>query len=486
MSPRLAITASQQTPQSTPQAKNVDEPRAYEAFGPLEHVQALHPRNGRLDGGQRLGTVSFGQRVRDYERPWREWSVDVSEAAHVAADLIARGEAHDLYFSQNSFRGWRRIAQLSTLGACYVDLDYRKRAIHAGKPPEFVAMGVLALLDDEGIPAPSFIMATGRGLCAVWLTELLRRAALPRWQAVQNRIATVLTPFGPDKAALDAARVFRVAGSVNTRVADDAAARVHMVWCQGDPASPFRHVFSDLADEILPYTRAELHSILAERAKRKASGKACSAPAMTLTAQTWAEAMLTDLQRLREHRYPEGAISEGERDKWLFCAAVAMSWLAPPSVLERELSALAHEAAGWKGRETRSRMSSALARAKAVAEGARINWNGTERDPRYRMRASTVVDWLEIGPSEQRAAGLRLLVDADRRRELNTERTRKSRRRRGATSHAEKRAARLELGQRALWLARDGLTVRQIAEDLGTSPATVSRAIKEVRSGKEK
>ncbi len=466
-------------PPSTPTIVDTADSRRFGGFGPLQHVSAVHPLNGR-SGGLRHGTVSFGQRVWGREKPWREWTVDVSEAAYAAAELVARGEAEDLYFSQQSFHGWRRIAQLRTLGALYQDLDYRTRSRHAGKPPEWVAQGVLAALDEEGIPAPSYIMSTGRGLCAIWLHDLLPRAALPRWQAVQARVAAVLTPFGADRMALDAARVFRVAGSVNSR-ADPLDAEVRMVWCHGDPVSPFRHVFDDLADQVLPHTRAEIRSIAAARAARRAERRQrTEAPRARLTVATWAETLLTDLQRLRGYRWPEGGIPSGQRDRWLFCAAVAMSWLAPPQVLERELASLAHEAAGWQGHQTRSRMSAAVGRAKAAAAGARLEWQGEHVDPRYRLKASTVVDWLEIDPAEQRGAGLRLLVDSALRRELATERARESRSRKGARSRADQQAARLAIGRRALWLAaKDGMTVREIAAELGISTGQVSKAMAE-------
>jgi hypothetical protein len=453
------------------------------AFDAFTHVQTLHPRNGRLDGGRRRGTVSFGQRIAEPgERHWREWSVDVSEAPFVARDLIRQGGAIDLYFSQNTFLGWRKLAQLSTLGALYQDLDYQKRATHAGKNPHIVAEGALAALGDNGIPSPSFIMRTGRGLCLVWLHDLVPRRALPRWQAVQKRLADVLTPFGSDKAALDAARVFRVAGSLNSR-ADPLDAEVQPIWCNGSAGEPFRHVFSDLADEVLPHTRAELASLSAERAKRKAGGRDTGRPAQTLTVATWAETMLSDLQRLRAHRYPEGAIRPGERDRWLFCAATAMAWLCPHQVLERELSALAHEAAGWQGKETRSRMSSALARARMAAAGQRLEWDGREVDPRYRMQASTVIEWLEIEPGEMREAGLRMLVDSDRAREIATERQRDSRHRKGAQDRTTVQSARLELGRKARFLqASEGLTVRELADKLGVSAFQVSKAIAEAKA----
>ncbi len=437
--------------------------------------------NSRLDGGRRTGTVSFGQRVADYERPWKEWSTDISEAPFIARDLVSRGEATDLYVSQNSFRGWRRIAQLSTLGALYQDLDYQKRKTHAGKDPRVVAEAALEALGEAGIPAPSYVMRTGRGLCLVWLHELLPRAALPRWQAVQKCLAELLTPFAADKAALDAARVFRVSGSMNSR-ADPIDAEVRMIWCNGDVAEPFRHVFSDLADEVLPHTRAKLFSLSAERAIRKAQGRCPGVSARLLTVATWAETMLSDLQRLRALRYPEGAIRAGERDKWLFCAATAMAWLCPQQVLERELAALAHEAAGWQETQTRSRMSAALGRARMAAAGVKIEWNGKEIDPRYRMRAATVMEWLEITPGEMHEAGLRMLVDTDRARELAAERQAKSRRLKGAASRSEGRAARIALGRQAIYVqASEGATVADLAERFAVSPSHVSKAMAEAR-----
>lgn len=456
----------------------------FSAFDALRHVQVLHPGNTRLDGGRRSGTVSFGQRVKDCQRPWKEWTVDVADAAFVAQDIVRRGEAIDLYVSQNCFRGWRTLAQLSTLGALYQDLDYDHRgfkSVHAGRDPRVVAEAVLSALADEGVPAPSYILRTGRGLCVVWLHELLPRRVLPRWQAVQKQLAEFLSRFGADKMALDAARVFRVAGSINSR-ADPLDAEVRMIWCNGEPAWPFRHVFSDLADEVLPHTRAELVSLSAERAKRKAQGRAPGKPTQTLTVQTWAETMLSDLQRLRAYRYPEGAIHPGERDRWLFCAATAMSWLCPVAVLERELSALAHEAAGWQAGETRSRMSAALTRARMAAVGTTMEWHGEKIDPRYRMKSATVIDWLGIERGEMRDAGLRMLVDRDRSRELTAERQAKSRRGKGATCRAEAQAARLELGRKAIYLqARDGLTIRELAAEMGVSSFQICKAMTEAQ-----
>ncbi len=301
------------------------------------------------------------------------------------------------------------------------------------------------------MPHPSYVLSTGRGLVCVWLTELLPRTALSRWNAVQKRLCEALEWFGADRRALDAARVFRLSGSVNSR-ADSDQQTVRMIWCQGTPEAPVRHDFGTLADEVLPITHADLTARRAERAKQKAEGRDKSKPVMHLTLASYYESVLTDLQRLRAYRCPEGALPEGQRDAWLFVASVAISWISPAEVLGREIISLADEAAGWRDSETRSRMSAIIKRARQAAAGETIVFGDREVDCRYQMKASTIVHWLRIEPSEQREAGLRVLVDSDRKRELNTERTRKSRHRRGGGDREAQQAARLEMGGMALYL----------------------------------
>lgn len=452
----------------------------YESFGAFQQIRALHPLNAR-SGGVRHGVVSFGQRVLDGPKPWREWTADLSEAAHIAQEMIGRGELVDTYVSHQPFLRWRSIAQLTALGCQYVDIDFRTRATWKEREPRTVLTAILLELEREGLPLPSYALDSGRGLNLVWLFDLVPRAALSRWSAVQRRLAEVLKKFGADMRALDAARVFRVAGSINNRAEWDRR-RVGMIWCQGDPANPFRYSFDALADEVLPLTRGEVASLRAERAKRKAEGKSGTSPKRVLTRADWGEALLTDLQRLRQHRCPDGALPEGQRDCWLFIAAVAVSWICPPAVLEREIQSLAREAAGWADRETASRMTSVFRRAKDSAAGRKLLFDGRKVDPRYLMRSDTVIDWLEIEPAEQRAANLRMLVDKDRRRELNTARTRKSRHRRGKASREQAQADRLALGRKALYLAAsEGLNRAELAGRLGVSTGQISKAMAEAR-----
>lgn len=432
-----------------------------------------------------LGIFTIAQRVPGADRPWQEKAHQVRHTQGVAGVL----EAHtaDLYVSQQSFWHWRRIASLKHLGCCYVDVDYRKRVRWADRRPEDVLWSVMRVLEDSNIPAPSYVISTGNGLCAVWLHSYVPRAALPRWSAIQKVLAETLDGFGSDRNALDAARVFRVVGSRNPRAQDWRNETVQGLYLRGAPGRlrEGAYDFDELADQVLPFTRAEMVSLTVERANRRAERDAAAVPKPSayLTQASYYESVLSDLQRLRYHRHgATGAIPAGSRDEWVFVASCAMAHLAPPAVLEREVAALAAEAGGWTVGQARSRMSAVLRRAHASARGESVkDPRGEEVDPRYRFKAATIVERLEISSAEMETAGLRVLVDQDRRRELNTIRTRESRHHRGAKPREQAQAERLSLGKSALYRAASGATVADIAELEGVSTFQVSKAMQEAR-----
>ncbi len=455
----------------------------FDSFGPRQHLNALHPESSR--NGTRKGVVAFAQRTPNGGKNWREWTVPVGgDAILQAEDVLRQTGGEDIYISQQAFARWRGVADLTAIGSNYIDLDYHTRTRWQGKPAPDVATAVIYRLEEKGLPLPSYILSTGRGLVCVWLTELLPFSVLPRWNLVQKALAEELPDFGADKRALDAARVFRLSGSVNSR-AEWSRRRVGMVWCQGMPEAPTRHQFSTLADEVLPVTQAELVSLRAARATRRADGLDGDVrPAKRLTQTSWWGAAFEDLQRLRKHRSPEtGALPPGQRDAWIFLAANALSWIDVPDVMGREIKILVQQATNWTEAETNARLSAVIKRAKQAASGLKLNFGGREADPRYRFKASTMVEWLGIDPAEQRAAGLRALVDEDRRKELNTERTRQSRHRRGAADRSAQQSTRLELGQKCIYLAaKSGMNRDDLAAHFSVSTGQISKAMAEARA----
>jgi hypothetical protein len=258
---------------------------------PADHVRLLHPV-------ERRGKATIAVRG---DR-WVERAVPIADLADYAA---AYQGVSDTYVSQQSFYGRRRIAQLAQLGALYSDLDYRNTEQWSGESPERVCRAFLAHLQDLRLPVPTYVLATGRGLQTTWLHDAVPRAALPRWMAAQKYLQRQLRPFGADPRAIDAARVFRLCGTRHSL----AGAIVRPIWTVASPASMWRWDFEDLLREILPLARAELEFHRIRRAMA-AQGRSGRAPVSTLTAATYWETVLSDLQKLRRLRWFDSIASK--------------------------------------------------------------------------------------------------------------------------------------------------------------------------------
>ena len=375
--------------------------------------------------------------------------------------------APNIFMSQQSFWGWRRIAQLNNLGACYVDIDYHTNKKWNRFSPEFMTSILVEFIDQESLPRPSYIVSTGRGLLIVWLLCKTSRNALPRWNSVQTHLYNSFKEFGADPRALDAARVFRVIGSENAK----SASCVRPTWISSDDFSKLeRWGFDNLADEILPFTRNELRALRCVRDANKKQNKTILQPKRKLTKATLWETRLSDLQKLRRLR--GGALPEGNRDEWLFLATIAMSWLVPSFVLEREAYALALECATWSKPEAKSRLSAVIRRAKQAEDGAKIEFNNRSFDPRYYFRDETIIDRLGIGESEMRSANLRCLVTHGIKRERKRDFMREKR---GYQENQRNKS--IELFEvHKLRIA--GFTQAEIAREVGISQQKVSRLLK--------
>ncbi|MFC7542607.1 hypothetical protein ACFQU2_28375 [Siccirubricoccus deserti] len=226
---------------------------------------------------------------------------------------------------------------------------------------------------------------------------------------------------------------------------------------------------------MLPLQRTELISLRARRAAGSAAGRG-SMPARRLTAATYWEAVLADLQRLLAHRWA-GTLPSGQRDSWLFVACVAMSWIAPPFVLRREFRALAQEVGGWPAGEADSRMGAVFRRAEAAVAGRTVEWNGRAVDPRYRLRAATIVEALRVTPAEMCAAGLRVLVDRDVARKHAAERQRTHRQRAGVQERSAYESAAAARATAAAALRAAGMSWAQVAAHLELPSPDAARVL---------
>lgn len=130
------------------------------------------------------------------------------------ADHLTEWTGENVYFSQNTFyKPARRIDTIRQLRSLYVDIDVHTK----GLKPEWV-LGKLELeAFGQTIPDPNMVIFSGRGLVLIWNIDPVPFQAMPLWKAVESYFIDQLAEVGADPKASDPARIFRIAGSINSK-----------------------------------------------------------------------------------------------------------------------------------------------------------------------------------------------------------------------------------------------------------------------------
>lgn len=120
----------------------------------------------------------------------------------------------NIYITLNTFfKPCRRLECIKELNFLYIDLDYYKTKY----TKEQVIMNLEANYFNKIIPTTNYIIDSGRGLALLWNINKVPSQALPLWKAVQECLYKKLKEFGADRQALDATRILRVPGSINSK-----------------------------------------------------------------------------------------------------------------------------------------------------------------------------------------------------------------------------------------------------------------------------
>lgn len=266
-----------------------------------EYLRLLHPSG--VHGSATL------MRLDDEARCARTYRPDALPVA--AADWLDVSA----FVTLHRFHGTRASGRLAALNVVALDLDYRTMPQWRGARPEQVAQAVRTAVRDHGLPLPSVIMDTGRGLAVLWLIHELPAAAEPRWRPAQRCLIDLFLGFGADRSCGDAARIFRLPETVNRK--------------NGRPVTVLdgtlqRYDFDSLADVIYRAagrpTRAELAARKAAKAQRQkttASGPRGLAPAARF------RQVRADLVSLAAHW--GGQVPEGLRNLWLHLFATCVT-----------------------------------------------------------------------------------------------------------------------------------------------------------------
>ena len=120
----------------------------------------------------------------------------------------------NIYITLNTFfKPYRRLECIKELNALFIDLDYYKNKF----TKEQIIMNLEENYFNKTIPATNYILDSGRGLALIWLINKVPSKALPLWKAIEEYLYNKLKEFGADRQALDATRILRVPGSINSK-----------------------------------------------------------------------------------------------------------------------------------------------------------------------------------------------------------------------------------------------------------------------------
>ena len=402
----------------------------------------------------------------------------------MAQVLDGLDQAVDTYMSQATFfRPNRRAVNLWRLPLCFIDLDIHNApagVVDSRWSPERACRAVLRWLADNGIPEPSLVVSSGRGLYLKWLLSgALPQAALCRWNLVQSELVSRLAPLGADPNARDCSRVLRLVQTVNTKAAVERRVVRVLHVAQDRDGTPVRYAFDCLADALLPFTRAEWKELQAQRDGRRATrlellegGRSSVGARMeTFTIQTLKQGRFSDVRLLISLR---GGLPEGMRERALFVLLNEGmgAGVIDPRRAFHEARALAvevnpnfREGRAW----SQGDLSKVIARGKAEAAGLEAD------DPSrslYKFRNSTIISYFQITSDEMRH--MSVLID-------RAEKDRRWNERRRDDRGAERRRA--DQRVRALTMRAEGAIQREIASALCLSERHVRRVLKGKKAG---
>ncbi len=123
----------------------------------------------------------------------------------------------DAFVTLNTFSSkTRRKEELVSLNALYLDID----TYSVGKDSGVVLAEMRKNDFGKTIPYPTYVVSSGLGLYLIWKIAPEGPEKEPVWGKTMRKLYSNLAHYGADNKALDAPRVLRVPGTVNTKRGD--------------------------------------------------------------------------------------------------------------------------------------------------------------------------------------------------------------------------------------------------------------------------
>lgn len=357
----------------------------------------------------------------------------------------------NIYISQNTFfKNSRKQEDIKNLCALYCDIDCYSK----GLTKEQVLWNLRQDYYNSKIPIPNIEIDSGRGLYLIWLINPVPSKAIPLWSFIQNYIFSQLKHFGADKASMDASRILRLCGSVNSNTKSAVSIM---------DTHDYIYTINEIQTEYLPEIQKRKNKERKQRSKL----------VHLFNAYQLHYARYMDILKLVEMRKGNMYLC---REKTLFlyryyqCLYVHDTEEALQQTLELN-NMFTHPLA-----------ENTVKRATKSAERAWKPDNPTY--VRYRYKNETLIEFLHITDKEQKHLNT-IICKTEKYHRNNTRRNEERRNDEGYTSRQESKMQNMKKIEN---LIENNTSIKQveIAEKLGITKQAISKYLKEIAKFKTK
>lgn len=466
----------------------------------ISEARLLHGREGATRFDEEDGFFSIFRKPQGPGRPTQR-TYNLSMLDEVVS--ATRGNP-DVYLSQSSFMAPNRLAgSFKSVRAAWVDLDLYAKGLtnDSGQLTKILAHG-----EKLGLPAPSSVIHSGRGVYLKWYFERpVATQHLPAWNALQSTLTAAYHCLAADAKSRDVSRVFRLLETINSKsggivhriegtgkLYDFAALCAAVEAFRSDelPGAAGQEDHADPLQIIVPRARSSVFRQVIEGAERG------DPEALELYSELRRPIMLDSRSAislnwrrfldLRDLAVSRGGIAVGERDLYMLWMlnSLAHSGVVKPCNWDSEVRALQRAFPSKDGFDVLAdgSMSSLKKRLELKDQGVQMQWRGTKVSPLYRPSNEFLIQAFAIKPNEQQA--MRTIIGADEQRQRRLDRLDETH-----EGRAERREHRLQL-RRAVAQAFDAaltssqhvdgvplsrINLTALAKDLGADRSSVSR-----------
>lgn len=330
------------------------------------------------------------------------------------ASHLAQWTGEDVYYSQNSFyKPQRRIDNIRQLRSLYVDLD----VYNLGISPEWALGKLEHEFFRQSIPEPNMVIFSGRGLVLVWNIDPVPYMAMPLWRALETRFLEILKELGADPKASDPARIFRLAGTVNSK---------NKAIVTTEYRHDYRYDIHDLQFDYLP----ELLEAEREKEKEKKKKGRKSKVVRMFNTYTLHLARARDVAKLVELRHGN-VTNYREFICFLFRYFTCCYTSDPDQALDETLDLNSEFSEPLSEREVKTATKNAEKAwsAKSDTKANEIARSMGYPGAGYYLTNRKIIEWLDISPEEQKE--MSTIIGADEKRRRNRLAKEKSRRAQG-------------------------------------------------------